>query len=277
GSNPWWKKSEAAYALGNLGATSASDALLDTLESENSDLRYQSALALAKIEGTKHLKRIINKLLELNFYPEDVILRLVEVIEEDIYSIMAELTTAEEVQKKIIALRSLGLQQDYRVLKWIKEYITVEDEKLVTACLTTAYQLGDVGEQEYFDLLITIKSNDSSLVRAKLAQVLEKFRSQKSRNVLKELMTDSQWQVRYNAAQSLLAHGEQGLLTLSRQLHNSDSFAQDMAWQTLHQEIIFNDLLESEISSNHPQLMKNIKNYLATKEGGSRELDGYFN
>ncbi|MGM0501960.1 MAG: hypothetical protein ACQERJ_05490, partial [Bacillota bacterium] len=33
GSNPWWKKSEAAYALGNLGATSASDALLDTLES----------------------------------------------------------------------------------------------------------------------------------------------------------------------------------------------------------------------------------------------------
>ena len=278
-SDQWWKKSEAAYALGNLRSKRAIKPLLECLEEQNSDLRYQSALALAKIDGTKYLDEAINRLLELKFYPNDVILRLIEAVEEDIYPVMEQLLSSQEIKKKIIALRSLGLKQDYRALKWIKDYLQAENSKLVIACLKAAYHLGDVDDDQYFKLLLSTRNKDDTKVRANLAKVLEKFRSSASRRELKELMTDPQWEVRYNAAQSLLAHGNKGLLALSQQLGSEDNFAQDIAWQTLQQEMLFNDLLADQESVNQQQLVENIRNYLSTtaEEGDNLELGRYFN
>ena len=62
-SNQWWRKSEAAYMLGELGSDKAIDALLEFLEAENSDIRYQSALAIVKISGRQYLELAITKLL----------------------------------------------------------------------------------------------------------------------------------------------------------------------------------------------------------------------
>ncbi|MBM7555672.1 HEAT repeat domain-containing protein [Halanaerobacter jeridensis] len=278
-SNQWWKKSEAAYMLGELGSDRAIDALLDFLEAENSDIRYQSALAIVKISGSEYLELAITKLLELDVYPRDTILRLIEEVDEEIYEKMQPLLRAEEIEKRIIALRSLGLKQDFRLLQWIKEYLKSEDEDLVKACLQAAYQLGDIGDDSYFQLLLTTKNNSSFQVRANLAQVLEKFRTEQSRLELQELMTDSHWKVRYTAAESLLKHGEKGVLALSQQLHSSDQFAQDMAWQILHQEITFDSLLNNEELDNYQQLIDNISQYLemTNKEGVKCELEDYLN
>ncbi|MFO7818988.1 MAG: HEAT repeat domain-containing protein [Halanaerobacter sp.] len=275
-SSQWWKKSEAAYALGELGSAKAVEPLLDYLDNKNSDIRYQSALALVKIEGSKYLELAINSLLELDFYPRAVILRLIEEVEEDIYETMESLINSAEVEKKMIALRALGLKQNYRVLTWIREYIKSQNQDLVIASLKAAYQLGDLGDEEYFALLLTTKESPSPQVRSNLARTLEKFRTNKSRRELKDLMTDIHWEVRYNAAQSLLAHGEAGILALSEQLNSSDQFAQDMAWQILHQEITFNNLLAREDFDNYQELITNIKDYLANKEGVEYELESYF-
>ena len=278
-SNQWWRKSEAAYMLGELGSDKAIDALLEFLEAENSDIRYQSALAIVKISGRQYLELAITKLLELDVYPRDTILRLIEEVDEGIYETMQPLLRAEEVEKRIIALRSLGLKQDFRLLQWIKEYLNSEEEDLVQSCLQAAYQLGDIGDDNYFQLLLTTKTNPSFQVRANLAHVLEKFRTKQSRLELQELMTDSHWKVRYTAAKSLLKHGEKGVLTLSQQLHSSDQFAQDMAWQILHQEITFDSLLNNEELDNYQQLIDNISQYLemTNKEGVKCELEDYLN
>ena len=278
-SNQWWKKSEAAYMLGELGSEKALETLLDYLEAENSDIRYQSALAVVKIAGSQYLRLVINKLLDLEVYPRDTILRLIEEVDDDIYETMEPLLSSTEIEKQIISLRSLGLKQDYRLLPWIKEYVNSDNEDLVEACLKAAYKLGDIGDDDYFRLLLTTKQSDSFEVRANLARVLEKFRTEESRVELQELMTDPHWKVRYNAGQSLLNHGSKGIIALSRQLHSSDQFAQDMAWQILHQEITFEDLLNNEELENYQQLVNNVRQYLevTNKEGVKCELENYFN
>ena len=278
-SNQWWKKSEAAYMLGELGSEKALETLLDYLEAENSDIRYQSALAVVKIAGSQYLRLVINKLLDLEVYPRDTILRLIEEVDDDIYETMEPLLSSTEIEKQIISLRSLGLKQDYRLLPWIKEYVNSDNEDLVEACLKAAYKLGDIGDDDYFRLLLTTKQSDSFEVRANLARVLEKFRTEESRVELQELMTDPHWKVRYNAGQSLLNHGSKGIIALSRQLHSSDQFAQDMAWQILHQEITFEDLLNNEELENYQQLVNNVRQYLevTNKEGVKYELENYFN
>ena len=278
-SNQWWRKSEAAYTLGELGATEAIEPLVDYLDDNNSDIRYQSALALVKISDEQNLALVITKLLEFDFYPQEVILRLIEEVEADIYEVMLPLISSQELEKRVIALRSLGLKQDYNVLAWIKKYLKSETVNLVVASLKAAYQLGDIGDEDYFELLLESKDSSSPQVRANLAQVLEKFRTKRSRNELQRLMTDPYWKVRYNAAQSLLAHGAEGIIALSQQLESTDKFAQDMAWQILHKEIIFNNLFDSNDFEDYDSLLNNIRDYLieTDKEGVLNELENYFN
>ncbi|MGM0369926.1 MAG: HEAT repeat domain-containing protein [Bacillota bacterium] len=277
-STQWWEKSEAAYVLGKLEATAASSDLLDLLDATNSDVRYQSARALVKITGSEYLELVIKKLLSLAVYPQDEILRVIEEVNGDIYEELKPLMDTGEINKQIIAIRGLGLKNDYRVLAWIKKYLHSINSQLVVACLQAAYQIGDVGDQEYFKLLLTTKDSYRAEVRANLALVLEKFRNSTSRNQLKKLMTDQQWQVRYNAAQSLLAHGERGIVTLSEQLQSDDQFARDMAWQVLQPEIVFNGLLNHEERTGYLEVLENVKKYLieTNKEGVKCELESNF-
>ncbi|WZL72711.1 HEAT repeat domain-containing protein [Clostridiaceae bacterium 35-E11] len=267
----WWNQAIGAYYLGLMKVEEAIPSLLRLLTSPRNDVRYVSAEALIRITGTGKLDFIIEKVYEKHGNYKKQLLSLIESIEEDIYDDMERLVRKENTDFLVIALTALGQRMDSRVVNWIQKYVKHSDQEVRIAALKAAKYMGDIGEDGYYALLVSLKNDNSWEVRSFLAKVLGSFLRQESREILKEMMQDENWQVRYNAGNSLLQHQEMGLLALSEMLLCEDAFAQDRAWQLISEEWMFHGLqerLRKEDTRISQQISQNIEQFVAEYKAG---------
>ena len=72
-------------------------------------------------------------------------------------------------------------------------------------------------------------------VRAVAARALQNVAEEKSYFILKNMLSDLQWWVRVNAANSLLKKGEKGIEILKKQSRHTDKYAYETAQTILSQ------------------------------------------
>lgn len=266
------RKAIAAYFLGQVRAKEATKDILKNIDTKNKEFLYVICRALVLVSGTEYIDIII-QMLETNDYTMKLkILDLISLIdEEDIYPKMEEYIKGENLFRKLLAFEALGNRKDIRIVPYIEEAIISDEKELKISGLKAIIGTNCMDYKNVMPHIKTLKDDKSWEIRAFSAKALCSCKdfSQDGIVILKEMMEDSNWFVRFNASESLLAIGEAGIIALSETLHSSDQFARDKAWDVLQRELtLYNlsDRIQDYKSCNY--ILENITNYENSLKGG---------
>lgn len=265
-SNNPWKKRIGAYQAGEFGFDEFSEILLKQLKTSDKELFYITSRALIKLGGKLYIKQVLYQAVKEAKMEKNNILTLVELVEEDINDILDEAMTQDNAFLNAIALEIYGQRQYMEAVFWIDKMISSPYKEVRIASLKAAEALGDIGDNEYINKILSLEFDQEWEVRAFLAKFLKKVKTDNSVEGLKRLMKDMNWFVRYNAANSLAEQGEKGIKALIDLLNSEDKFARDKAKEMIQKEILFHKLFNDLEGSLKNKILSQIK--LDGIEGG---------
>lgn len=265
-SNNPWKKRIGAYQAGEFGFDEFSEILLKQLKTSDKELFYITSRALIKLGGKLYIKQVLYQAVNEAKMEKNNILTLVELVEEDINDILDQAMTQDNAFLNAIALEIYGQRQYMEAVFWIDKMISSPYKEVRIASLKAAEALGDIGDNEYINKILSLEFDQEWEVRAFLAKFLKKVKTDNSVEGLKRLMKDMNWFVRYNAANSLAEQGEKGIKALIDLLNSEDKFARDKAKEMIQKEILFHKLFNDLEGSLKNKILSQIK--LDGIEGG---------
>ena len=265
-SNNPWKKRIGAYQAGEFGFDEFSEILLKQLKTSDKELFYITSRALIKLGGKLYIKQVLYQAVKEAKMEKNNILTLVELVEEDINDILDEAMAEDNAFLNAIALEIYGQRQYMEAVFWIDKMIFSPYKEVRIASLKAAEALGDIGDNEYINKILSLEFDQEWEVRAFLAKFLKKVKTDNSVEGLKRLMKDMNWFVRYNAANSLAEQGEKGIKALIDLLNSEDKFARDKAKEMIQKEILFHKLFNDLEGSLKNKILSQIK--LDGIEGG---------
>ena len=265
-SNNPWKKRIGAYQAGEFGFDEFSEILLKQLKTSDKELFYITSRALIKLGGKLYIKQVLYQAVKEAKMEKNNILTLVELVEEDINDILDQAMTQDNAFLNAIALEIYGQRQYMEAVFWIDKMISSPYKEVRIASLKAAEALGDIGDNEYINKILSLEFDQEWEVRAFLAKFLKKVKTDNSVEGLKRLMKDMNWFVRYNAANSLAEQGEKGIKALIDLLNSEDKFARDKAKEMIQKEILFHKLFNDLEGSLKNKILSQIK--LDGIEGG---------
>ena len=265
-SNNPWKKRIGAYQAGEFGFDEFSEILLKQLKTSDKELFYITSRALIKLGGKLYIKQVLYQAVKEAKMEKNNILTLVELVEEDINDILDEAMAEDNAFLNAIALEIYGQRQYMEAVFWIDKMISSPYKEVRIASLKAAEALGDIGDNEYINKILSLEFDQEWEVRAFLAKFLKKVKTDNSVEGLKRLMKDMNWFVRYNAANSLAEQGEKGIKALIDLLNSEDKFARDKAKEMIQKEIVFHKLFNDLEGSLKNKILSQIK--LDGIEGG---------
>ena len=265
-SNNPWKKRIGAYQAGEFGFDEFSEILLKQLKTSDKELFYITSRALIKLGGKLYIKQVLYQAVKEAKMEKNNILTLVELVEEDINDILDQAMAEDNAFLNAIALEIYGQRQYMEAVFWIDKMISSPYKEVRIASLKAAEALGDIGDNEYINKILSLEFDQEWEVRAFLAKFLKKVKTDNSVEGLKRLMKDMNWFVRYNAANSLAEQGEKGIKALIDLLNSEDKFARDKAKEMIQKEILFHKLFNDLEGSLKNKILSQIK--LDGIEGG---------
>lgn len=265
-SNNPWKKRIGAYQAGEFGFDEFSEILLKQLKTSDKELFYITSRALIKLGGKLYIKQVLYQAVKEAKMEKNNILTLVELVEEDINDILDQAMAEDNAFLNAIALEIYGQRQYMEAVFWIDKMIFSPYKEVRIASLKAAEALGDIGDNEYINKILSLEFDQEWEVRAFLAKFLKKVKTDNSVEGLKRLMKDMNWFVRYNAANSLAEQGEKGIKALIDLLNSEDKFARDKAKEMIQKEILFHKLFNDLEGSLKNKILSQIK--LDGIEGG---------
>ena len=270
------RKAIAAYFLGEIRAKEATKDILANIDTTNKEFLYVICRALVQISGTTYLDIIINILEKSDFSMKPRALDLISLIEdEDIFPKMQEYLEGTSLLKSTVAFESLGIKGDARVIPYIERAIRSNNKELRISALKAVMGINCSEYGKLLSIMSILKDDTEWEVRAFFAKVLCNCNDYCDEKViiLKKMMEDTNWYVRYNSSEGLLKFGEAGVVALSDMLYSEDSFARDRAWCVLQREITLYNFLESiKDYDSYDYILNNITNYEnSTKDGALNE------
>lgn len=265
-SNNPWKKRIGAYQAGEFGFDEFSEILLKQLKTSDKELFYITSRALIKLGGKLYIKQVLYQAVKEAKMEKNNILTLVELVEEDINDILDQAMAEDNAFLNAIALEIYGQRQYMEAVFWIDKMISSPYKEVRIASLKAAEALGDIGDNEYINKILSLEFDQEWEVRAFLAKFLKKVKTDNSVEGLKRLMKDMNWFVRYNAANSLAEQGEKGIKALIDLLNSEDKFARDKAKEMIQKEIVFHKLFNDLEGPLKNKILSQIK--LDGIEGG---------
>ncbi len=267
------RKAIAVYFLGELRAKEATKDILANIDTKNKEFLYVICRALVQISGTKYLDIIINILEKSDFSMKPRALDLISLIEdEDIFPKMQGYLEETSILKNTVAFESLGIKGDARVIPYIERAIRSNSKELRISALKTIMGINCSDYGNLLSIISILKDDTEWEVRAFFAKVLCNCNDYCDEKViiLKKMMQDVNWFVRYNSSEGLLKFGEAGVVALSDMLYSEDNFARDRAWCVLQREITLYNFLESiKDYDSYDYILNNITNYINTTKDGA--------
>lgn len=259
------KKGVAAYFLGEIGAKEAIDDLIKNIDGSKKELSYIICRSLILVSGTEYIDIIVDILKGEDFTMKSKILDLISLIDqEDIYPKMKEYLDGTDIFNRVLALEALGNKKDKRVVPYIGQAIDSNEKELMISGLKAVIEIGYLDCKDIIPKIKMLKDHKEWEVRAFLAKALGGCEdcNYDEVNILKEMISDLNWFVRFNSSESLLNLGEKGILALSETLYSSDGFARDRAWNVLQREIKLYDLFNRiETYGDCEYIINNINEY----------------
>lgn len=267
------RKAIAAYFLGEIGAKEATEELINNIDRSNKELSYVICRALILVGGIEYIDIIIDILRVDDFIMKSRILDLISLIhEEDIYPKMREYLEGTDIFKRVLALEALGNRKDKRVFPYIGQAISSSQKELKISGLKAVIEIGYLDCEDIISDIKMLKDDEEWEVRAFLAKALGEYNDcgREEIMILKEMVEDLNWFVRFNSSESLLRLGENGVVALSEILYSSDEFAKDRAWAILQREIELYSLFDRiKAYVKYDYIFNNIVSYEKSINGGA--------
>ncbi|MCC5894724.1 MAG: HEAT repeat domain-containing protein [Alkalibacterium sp.] len=231
-----WKKKTGTYLAGEYRLDSMSRVLLQQLETTDHDLLFVTSKSLIKIADHYYLKEILKEVSDGKRMGKNQVLSLLELVEGNIEESLDDCMRSNDLFLQVIAMEELGKRHYQASILWIRKMISEPQKELRIAAIKAANRIGNIGDDLYLKGILSLKEDTEWEVRAFLAKFLKKVNSDLSVSILKDFMSDSNWQVRHNAAESLIVLGIKGKGALTDLLDAADPFARDAASAVLQRE-----------------------------------------
>ncbi|WP_423188692.1 HEAT repeat domain-containing protein [Alkalibacterium sp. f15] len=238
-SNNLWKKKTGTFLAGEYESSEMMPLLLKQLQTTDNELFFVTARSLIQISNAIYLREILEKAIKQTQMSKNNILSLLELVEGDIKEILEDLMESDDTFLQVVALEEIGKRQYQGSVKWIEKMIGHPQKELRIAALKASFMLGNIGDDKYLSYIMSLENDPEWEVRSFLAKYLRKVNRDDSIKILTIFMSDENWYVRHNAAESLLTHENEGHVALLGLLDSDDSFARDAANAVLQKEALY--------------------------------------
>ncbi|WP_176759274.1 HEAT repeat domain-containing protein [Pelagirhabdus alkalitolerans] len=233
-----WKQKAATYWVGEYELSMFTDDLYHQLQTLDPELLFVTSKSLIKLTNDQFLSDILITGTKRNRLSKSNLLALLDLVEGDISQALNEMMDEHDTYIQTIVLEAMGRRRYVEATTWIQSCLFESEKELKIAALKASRSLEYTGDDLFQSTLIDWVNDPDWEVRLFLSKYLQVMRNHRSITMLTRLASDQNWYVRYNASQSLLAHGEEGISALLSLLSAEDPFTQDIAYATLQKEAI---------------------------------------
>ncbi len=229
-----WRRSLAAFRLGQVKAPEAKEALIESLSDESDLVSYTASAALMKIGDRESIGKILGILLAQEDLSGELFAEIILGYGSDVVS---EVSQALSIYNELPRSRT-------KIIDFLGHYRRVEIAPFLISLLTTSENaeekihvikaLGNLIEPKSFPALVSCLKNSNPTIRSQAAKALGYFKDEAAFDELAELLSDKDWWCRYHAALAIFKTGESGKLFLKKLYKETkDPFARDVIQQLM--------------------------------------------
>lgn len=253
----------ACKNLGEIRSKKALGSLLDLINIEVVEVKYNVLMALAKIGDEEAFIEAFKRLSKTIPLSERSLVEIADSFEGDKIYVYRNLMYLEDEFISSIFIKSAGNYKNTLLADEIAIFLADENKEKKIAALKA---LGNMGDNRYVIQIIELLKDESWEVRAIAAKVLGQLQDNRALIPLFEALSDREWYVRYNAANSLISI-EGGIELVYDVLEGEDRFAKDIVISVLETSYGWDKVLEYDMYNKRtPKLSEVIKKYIEEKD-----------
>lgn len=253
----------ACKHIGDIRSKKAIRHLLELVDIEHVEIKYNVLMALAKIGDEEAFIEAFKRLNNSIPLSERSLVEIADSFEGDKIYVYRNLIYIEDEFISSIFIKSAGNYKDTILADEIALFLADENKEKKIAAMKA---LGNMGDNRYVEAIISLLSDEAWEVRAIAAKVLGQLQSDKAIIPLATALSDREWYVRYNAASSLISI-EGGIDIVYDILDGEDRFAKDIVVSVLETSYGWDKVLEHDKTTDrNPKLSEKVKKYIEEKD-----------
>ncbi len=230
-SRRWWRRLDAARALGIVGTPADADELAPLLDDEHSAVRLAATQALSAVASPSLVRRAVahypNQPLAVRLFTTSTLRLVWELAEGPLREFLTDhAATGRDVAAWLALAESLSLPG---LRAAVAPLVTHQDPEVRAAA---ARALRRYPHRESVEAVVKLLGDPQDFVRAASAQALGALRAAEAQSALERGLGDSGWWVRFRCAMALALLGEPGRAALRRARQSPDAFTRDLALMT---------------------------------------------
>lgn len=227
----WWRRLDAARALGIAGSVTDTGILRILLEDSHPAVRLAATEALAAVDDPVLVRMAIaaypSEALAVRLFITNTLRSVWRLAEAPL---RASLTLPDARPAELASWLALAESLNLPSLRpTITDLATHQDPEVRAAA---ARALRRYPHQTSVDAVRRLLDDPQDFVRSSAAQALGVLRAADAQEALERGLTDRAWWVRFRCALALALFGEPGRAALRRARHSPDHFAREMAEMT---------------------------------------------
>ncbi|EYE88535.1 PBS lyase [Fervidicella metallireducens AeB] len=253
----------ACKHLGDIRSKKVINPLLELIDIEHVEIKYNVLMALAKIGDNEAFIEAFKKLTKSIPLSERSLVEIADSFEGDKIYVYRNLIYIEDEFISSIFIKSAGNYKDTTLADEIAFFLAIENKEKKIAAMKA---LGNMGDNRYVEPIISLLSDETWEVRAIAAKVLGQLQSDNAIIPLTTALSDREWYVRYNAANSLVSI-EGGIDMVYDILEGEDRFAKDIIVSILETSYGWDRVIEyDKTTDRNPKLSEIVKKYTEEKD-----------
>ncbi|PSB01436.1 HEAT repeat domain-containing protein [Merismopedia glauca] len=220
--------------LGNLQEKSAGEKLLKLVKHKNPYVSIAAATALVKINREQSCRLVSNLICDRLDWSLALVVEILSIEGNELLIVQLLNTMPKLTHEKLLRVfRALEVSQKHHLLPLIPQLLHqfANYEEIVSACLRV---LAGYKNADHLPIIREYVHHSHASVRVQVANGLSQMGTAADEFRLISLLSDSEWWVRYRAAQGL---ARLPLMTLNRleqiQLQQGDRYARDILTQVI--------------------------------------------
>jgi HEAT repeat protein len=223
----WWRRLDAARALGVVGTARDADMLRPLIGDEHPAVRLAASQALAAVDDPELVKiaveRFPGEALAVRHFMMSTLKETWRLAEEPLRQALESPASAQSLAAWLVLAEALALPS---LRPQVTALVHHESGDVRASAARTLRRYPHAGSVDAAALLMR---DPVDYVRAAAAQTLGILRASETQPLLEQGLTDGAWWVRFRSALSLAMLGEPGRAALRRTRTSPDRFAREMA------------------------------------------------
>ena len=227
----WARRDIAAMRLGLYGLPETVPALVRRLRDRRIEVRYTAGRSLGMIDSPEAAEALVAIFDQPHLLDTPRVLEIVQSMRRRMSGPLRSLLTQDRNEAvKLLAIDLIGDLQDNSLADILRELLSSQDREQVIRALKA---LGKLSVPRYTEQIIALGTDNSWEVRAQVCKTIGLLKIEAGIDLLHECLGDQAFWVRRNAAEAIVAFGQQGYDVLEQEKTHPDVFARDLVFYHL--------------------------------------------